>query len=93
MMNPTDARKLAQRFDRMPMVKWEAAYKRLTTDQRMALSDSAASTATRFSRVSAYVSRRMSGGKHADAVTAQNRTARSVRQALGYTYADDKITF
>lgn len=53
----------------------------------------AAALATHYARVSAYLSRRMSGGRHDAAVQAQNRTARKVRQALGYTYADDKITF
>lgn len=53
----------------------------------------AAILATQYSRLSAYLSRRVAGGKHADAVKAQNNVARRVRQALGYTYADDSITF
>ena len=78
---------------RTPPVRWERAVTRMRTDDRMRLCDEAAALATRAARISAYVSRRLSGGKHADAVTAQNQAARRVRQALGYTYADDKITF
>jgi hypothetical protein len=74
-------------------VDWDAEYQRLTTDQRYALELATALDAVRLARFSAYVSRRLAGGKHADAVKAQNQTARKVRQALGYTYADDKITF
>jgi hypothetical protein len=77
----------------VPMRHWETRYNGLGTDERMKLCDSAAQAATWLARLSAYVSRRMSGGKHGDAVKAQNRAARRVRQALGYTYADDKVTF
>lgn len=76
-----------------PPVKWERAVKKMGIDERMKLCDEAAAIATRAARVNAYISRFLSGGKHADAVKAQNRAARRVRQALGYTYADDSITF
>lgn len=85
--------KLIRRFECMAPAKWQAAYEALTLDERMALSDKAAAHATHHTRLCAYVSRRMSGGKHADAVKAQNTAARKVRQALGYTYTDDAITF
>lgn len=77
----------------VPMVRWERAVDRMSTDEQMRLSDTAAALATRAARLSAYISRRHTGGKHVVAVHAQNRAARRVRQALGYTYADDKITF
>ena len=93
MLNPQQSAALVKRFAALPPVKWQAAYERLSTDERMALTDSAAHTATKLARVSAYVSRRMSGGKHEDAVKNQNQSARKVRQALGYTYTDDQITF
>lgn len=76
-----------------PITQWkEIADSPITT----AIQDAerqAAHLATTYARMSAYFSRRMAGGKHADAVKAQNIAARKVRQALGYTYADDKITF
>jgi hypothetical protein len=77
----------------LPMVKWEAAYENLTTDQRRVIDDEAAAAATRYARLSAYLSRRLAGGKHRDAVKRQNQAARRVRQALGFTYTDDAITF
>lgn len=83
----------ANRFARLPMVKWEAAYERLSADERRQVDDNAAAIATHYARVSAYLSRRLAGGKHADAVKRQNQTARRVRQALGFTYTDDSITF
>ena len=93
MLTSAQTQQLIRRFARLPMAKWEGAYTRLSTDQRYSLTDGAAQDATHFARVSAYVSRRQTGGKHADAVKRQNQTARSVRQALGYTYAQDAITF
>jgi len=78
---------------RMPPVRWDAYCTKLSTDQRYELERMISSDAVQLARFSAYLSRRMSGGKHADAVKAQNRAARRVRQALGYTYADDAITF
>jgi len=77
----------------LPMSKWEATYENLTADQRRQIDDEAAATATKCARLSAYISRRLSGGKHADAVKAQNQAARRTRQALGFTYKDDAITF
>ena len=76
-----------------PMVKWEAIVDRMGTAEKMDEADRAAAYAVRLARWNAYVSRRLSGGKHAHAVKAQNQAARKVRQALGYTYADDAITF
>jgi hypothetical protein len=75
------------------MVKWQRAIERMSQDERRRLDDEAAALATRAARLSAYISRRESGGKHADAVKAQNKAARAVRQALGFTYKDDGITF
>lgn len=77
----------------LPMVKWERAYDNLTADQRRIIDDEAAAAATQYARLSAYISRRLAGGKHADAVKRQNQSARKVRQALGFTYKDDSITF
>ena len=75
------------------MVRWEKRIEALSTDERMRLADQCASACVWLARLNAYISRRISGGKHKDGVVAQNRAARKVRQALGYTYADDKITF
>ena len=74
-------------------VDWDREYQRLTTDERYELERAITCDAVQLARFSAYLSRRMAGGKHGDAVKRQNQTARKVRQALGYTYADDKITF
>ena len=76
-----------------PMVEWDAAYNAMTFDERRVADDDAAAQATKYARLSAYLSRRMSGGGHADAVKRQNEVARKVRQALGFTYKDDAITF
>ncbi len=76
-----------------PPVEWETAYNAMSFDERRAVDDAAAALATKAARLSAYFSRRLSGGKHADAVRRQNQSARRVRQALGFTYTDDSITF
>lgn len=74
-------------------VEWPALYDRLTVGERMALDSALSDIATKAARLSAYLSRRATGGDHKAAVQRQNQVARKVRQALGYTYADDKITF
>jgi hypothetical protein len=84
----------ARRRARIPMVQWEDACKSLSQTDAMALSDTAAQEAVLLARYSAYLSRlRVTGGNHTDAVKQQNFAARKVRQALGYTYADDAILF
>lgn len=77
----------------LPLAQWASEYERMSMAERIGLADRLASQVEWMTRVNAYISRRMSGGQHKDAVTAQNRAVRKVRQALGYTYADDKITF
>lgn len=74
-------------------VDWSALYESLDTNQRYELERQLSQDAVQLARLAAYISRRQTGGKHDDAVKAQNTAARKVRQALGYTYADDKITF
>lgn len=76
-----------------PMAEWQALYDSLSFDERRKLDDDAAAQATRYARLSAYLSRRLSGGRHEDAVKKQNQAARKVRQALGFTYKDDAVTF
>ena len=83
----------AERLALLPMAKWEQAYENLSADERRIIDDEAARAATTYARMSAYLSRRLAGGKHVDAVKRQNQTARKVRQALGFTYTDDAITF
>jgi hypothetical protein len=78
---------------RTPMVRWDARYKRMSENDRWETSEQAVLVAVRAARLCAYLSRRRSGGTHADAVKAQNEAARKVRQALGDTYANDAITF
>ena len=78
---------------KIPPVRWEALNARLSTTDRMKLEDQLTHLTVWTARLAAYLGRRQSGGKHADAVKRQNQVARKVRQALGYTYADDKITF
>lgn len=74
-------------------VDWDATISALSPDQLYTIERTISSDAIKLARFAAYLSRRMTGGKHADAVKAQNQTARKVRQALGYTYADDQIHF
>lgn len=76
-----------------PMSEWESTIDALPMDERMELIEQFSARATHLARLAAYLSRRLTGGKHADAVKAQNRAARKVRQALGFTYADDAIVF
>lgn len=83
----------ATRFYNLPMVEWDKAYTAMAQAEIFELERQAAEVATRYARLSAYLSRRMAGGIHADAVRRQNQTAAKVRQALGYTYKDAPITF
>lgn len=76
-----------------PFTMWSALYPSLATEDAAKIEAEAAALATAAARLSAYLSRRMGGGLHEDAVKRQNQAARKVRQALGYTYADDAITF
>lgn len=76
-----------------PMVEWSTLWQTYDLDEARRREADAALVAVRAARFSAYLGRRMSGGKHVDAVKRQNQVARKVRQALGYTYADDRITF
>lgn len=78
---------------RRPLARWEQAIRRMSQEERRQLDDDAAALATHAARLSRYISRIEAGGKHADAVKAQNQAARRVRQALGFTYKDDAITF
>ena len=81
------------RLASVALVTLEKVTMRLSQSDRMELGDHLAHIATQLARVSAYMSRRNTGGKHADAVRAQNQAARKVRQALGFTYGNDQIHF
>lgn len=74
-------------------VDWEAEDDRLSTDERYELERAISQDCVRLARFSAYVSRRLSGGTHADAVKRQNTVAGRVRLALGYTYRHDDLHF
>ena len=75
------------------MVDWDHAYTQYSQTEIQQIEREAAEAATAYARLSAYLSRRMAGGKHSDAVRRQNQVAARVRQALGYTYKDAPITF
>lgn len=77
----------------VPMAEWERAYTLYSQTEIQQIEREAAELAAGYARLSAYLSRRMSGGKHSDAVKRQNQAAAKVRQALGYTYKDAPITF
>lgn len=77
----------------LPPVDWQRAYNLLREAERYDFEQTIAATAVQAARLSAYISRRQSGGRHEDAVKRQNQVARRVRQALGYTYADDALDF
>lgn len=53
----------------------------------------AAAAAIHLARLSAYLSWRLNGHKHATAVREQNSVAAKVRHALGFTFARTDITF
>lgn len=92
-MTVQDKTEAALRLALLPAVEWEATVDALSTEDRFEYERTIATAAERYARASAYLSRRMSGGKHEDAVKAQNKAAARVRQALGYTYAESPITF
>lgn len=74
-------------------VDWAATVERMSTEERYELERAIVGDAVQLARFSAYIGRRITGGNHAAGVKRQNQVARKVRQALGYTYADDAITF
>lgn len=85
---------------RTPMVKWRARTAKLTNTERQKLIDELDALAIRCARLSGYLTSQLIGGNdptddqiHAAAVARSNRTARKVRKALGFTYANDPITF
>lgn len=82
-----------QQFLDLAMVDWQKTIDAMPQNERHELESYLAALAQHSARASAYISRRVMGGKHEDAVKRQNEVARKVRQALGYTYADDKVTF
>lgn len=83
----------AQDIMNAAMVEWQDRINGLPQHEAYRLESELATLATHAARLSAYISRRLTGGKHDDAVKAQNTAARKVRQALGYTYADDSVRF
>jgi len=86
MMNMTRALKV-------PPVKWEALADRLSTAERWELMRQLDQHAVSAARLAAYITRRISGGRHVDAVKRQNAVARKVRLAIGYSYPEDSLTF
>jgi hypothetical protein len=80
-------------LESFPMAGWAGVTETMDIDARYTEERRAAEAAVYYARLSAYLSRRMSGGKHADAVKRQNQVAAKVRQALGYTYKEAPIEF
>lgn len=86
-----------------PLIAWPRRIGRYTDVERQEIARILDSIAVRAARAAAYISRVRTAGHtrkgkpgpstHAAAVTAQNRTARQVRRALGYTYPDQPINF
>jgi len=87
-----NAAERCERVLRMPMVHWQAAYEHDREVGRGLLNASGA-LAVRAARLAAYVNARDLGKSHAVAVRAQNAAARKVRTLLGFTYANDDVTF
>lgn len=82
-----------ERFANTAMAQWDRRYGRMDSIDRNDTERHAAAMAERFARTAAYISRRMIGGTHADAVKHQNAVARGVRKALGFAYPNQPITF
>lgn len=81
-------------FDQIPMVQWAATFDRLSPAERDGAWRHAAGEAQQYARITAYIGRRQSyQGSHDNAVKAQNRVARAVRKALGYSDPNNPITF
>lgn len=82
-----------RKFIDIPMANWEATYTAMGTTRTQELERGLSGLAVWCARASAYFSRRLSGGKHEDAVKRQNQVAAKVRQALGYTYKEANVQF
>lgn len=87
---------VAMRLLKLPMVKWASEFLEISPtngDAVHATCRELDNIAVRAARAASYFGARMRGEKHEHAVREQNRVAVKVRRALGYTYADDLITF
>lgn len=86
-------RRQLERFVNAPMVKWAQLHDRMREGDRWDVDHHYAAMVERYARAEAYISRRRSGGTHADAVKASNKVAERVRRAMGFTYPRQNITF
>ena len=75
-----------------PMSLWDMEVNQMTREQIADVERSAADLAERAARLSGYLSMRWAATDHGKAVEHQNKVARDVRKALGYTL-DAPITF
>ena len=87
------AAQIATRIANQPMVAWERLVLRLPQNIRIEVEQELCARIQRFTRLACYISRRTTGGRHADAVKAQNRGVAKVRAALGYTYKQEPVVF
>lgn len=76
-----------------PIQEWQLAVASLSTELRQSIESDIAALTIKAARLSAYLTVCTLGGGHEQAVKRQNQVARKVRRAMGYTYADDAITF
>lgn len=72
-------------FWKVAPVEWEEKLNAMTPAEREKLTRDAAELATWFARVSAYAAQ-FDAFSHTNAVKHQNKAARTVRKALGYSY-------
>lgn len=94
----TDARTLADLILKIdpedrPMVDWQNIADHLEPEHAAAISSSVADLSVRYARFSSYVNDRYLGHSHLHAVFAQNRIAKALRKAFGFSYPQDDITF
>jgi hypothetical protein len=75
------------------MISWDETNNAMSHEERHRVEAAAAGIAEAAARLSAYLSRRASGGTHSQAVARQNQAASRVRAALGYTYKHAPINF
>lgn len=76
-----------------PMNTWQHGADHIDAETLRALSDEAADLAVKAARASAYLNARYLGRAHIDGVDAQNRVAKALRKAFGFTYPQDDISF
>ena len=76
-----------------PMSEWQQTIQNMSVDERRELADAAGDLAVRLARLSSYANAWYLNVGHTKALQEQNRVARELRSALGFTYPQENISF